>query len=255
MRPLQLLILGGSSEASALARALAGDPRYAAQLSLAGRTEIPAPSPVPVRIGGFGGAEGLARFLAEQHIDLLVDATHPFAVQMKINAIEAARMANVPLLAVRRAAWIAQEGDNWIEVADMQNAALALGEAPKRVFLTVGRQELAPFRLVPQHDYLLRSVDAPPPEALPPRAEVIAARGPFSVDDELELLRTHRTDRLVTKNSGGEATAAKLEAARIMNLPVVMVRRPLLPLAPASVETVAEALHWVELQHQATTSA
>jgi precorrin-6A/cobalt-precorrin-6A reductase len=251
----KLLILGGSAEGMALARALAGDARYDAMLSLAGCTEHPAPSPIPVRRGGFGGAEGLARALADSGVDVLIDATHPFAAEMKQNAVRAAKRAGVKLLAIRRPAWEPREGDRWISVTTMKEAAGVLGKTPKRVLLTTGRKELAPFARAPQHFYVLRSVEAPLREALPPRVEVITARGPFALADELRLLRNKSIDILVTKNSGGTATAAKLEAARTLSLPVVMVRRPKVSDAPASVSTVAEALDWLERGHRVTSSA
>jgi precorrin-6A/cobalt-precorrin-6A reductase len=251
---LKLLILGGSGEGAALARALADDPRTVTTLSLAGRTEHPAPSPVPMRTGGFGGAEGLARYLAETGTHVLVDATHPFAAQMKRNAVEAAQLAGVALLAIRRPAWEPVEGDHWILVASLDEAAAALGTTPRRVLLTTGRKELAPFVAEAQHFYLLRSVEAPLREALPPHVTAITARGPFNLASERALLKGHAIDIVVTKNSGGTATAAKLEAARALALPVIMVRRPEVPEAP-SVETVEEAFAWLERHHDGTISA
>lgn len=253
MRQTKLLILGGSSEAAALSRSLARDSRFAATLSLAGRTEHPAESPIPTRSGGFGGAEGLARYLAESRIDVLVDATHPFAAKIKRNAVEAAGRAGVELLAIRRPPWTPEPGDNWIMVGSIEEAAAALGDEPKRVMLTTGRKDLAHFVGRPQHFYLLRSVEAPPRDALPPRVKVLSARGPFSLADEQKLLQEHAIDILVTKNSGGTATASKLAAARTLDLPVVMVRRPEMPDAP-SVETVAEAIAWLERCHGSTSS-
>jgi precorrin-6A/cobalt-precorrin-6A reductase len=254
MKPLKLLILGGSGEAAGLARALHGGTRYDVIVSLAGRTVEPAPIPGKVRSGGFGGAEGLARVLADEGFDLVIDATHPFAVQMKANAIQAARAASVPLLAIRRPPWVQQKDDRWSMVESIEGAAVALGQTPRRVFLTTGRNELEPFVAASQHFYLLRSVEAPLPEELPPRVELITARGPFALDDERRLLETHGIDVVVTKNSGGTATYAKLEAARALNLPVIMVRRPELPDGP-SVATVVEALAWLERHHGVTSSA
>ncbi|MGC1178294.1 MAG: cobalt-precorrin-6A reductase [Methyloceanibacter sp.] len=254
MPQTKLLILGGSSEAAALARTLAAEPRYTSKLSLAGRTEHPAQSPLPTRSGGFGGAEGLARYLTENRIDVLVDATHPYAAQMKQNAVKAARLTGVTFLAIRRPPWTPEPGDTWIVVADLEAAAPALGEQPKRVLLTTGRKELAPFKAAPQHFYLLRSVEAPARDALPPRVKMITARGPFTFADEFKLLKAHAIEVLVTKNSGGTATAAKLAAARALNLPVVMVRRPAIPDAP-SVETVRETLAWLERGHDGASSA
>lgn len=254
MQRTNLLILGGSSEGAGLARALASDPRFEATLSLAGATQHPAESPTPMRSGGFGGAEGLARYLTENRIDALIDATHPFAARMKRHAVEAASLAKVTLLAIRRPAWVPEPGDNWILVGNLEDAAAALGQKPQRVMLTTGRKELAPFKVAGQHFYVMRSVQAPEPGDLPARVELIIARGPFRLDDELKLLQAHTIDVLVTKNSGGTATAAKLAAARALSLPVIMVRRPEVPGAPC-VESVAEALAWLEQTHGSTSSA
>jgi precorrin-6A/cobalt-precorrin-6A reductase len=253
VKQTKLLILGGSGEAAALARALDGDARYDVTLSLAGRTSEPVKLPGTIRTGGFGGAEGLSRTLHDEKFDAVIDATHPFADQIKANAIEAARLTGVPLLAIRRPSWTPVDGDNWIMVEDLEGAAVALGETAKRVFLTTGRDELRPFAKASQHFYLLRSVEAPARDELPAHVELITARGPFRLVDELALLKQHAIDIVVTKNSGGEATYAKLAAARALGLPVVMVRRPMLPEAP-SVETVVEALQWLEQHHVSANS-
>jgi precorrin-6A/cobalt-precorrin-6A reductase len=253
VKPTKLLILGGSGEAAALARALEGDARFDVTLSLAGRTSEPVKLPGTVRTGGFGGAEGLARTLTDEKFGAVIDATHPFADQIKANAIEAAGVARVPLLAIRRPPWRPVEGDNWILVENLEGAAAALGDAPKRVFLTTGRDELRPFTEASRHFYLLRSIEAPAPSELPPHVELIIARGPFHLEDELTLLKQHAIDIIVTKNSGGGATYAKLEAARALGLPVIMVRRPALPDAP-SVEAVDDALHWLEQHHVSANS-
>jgi precorrin-6A/cobalt-precorrin-6A reductase len=247
---MNLLILGGTSEASALGRALADDRRFRATISLAGRTRNPATQPVPVRIGGFGGVDGLVRYIVEHRIDALIDATHPFAAQMSRNAEAAARQTATAALVIQRPAWQKQPGDRWIEVPDLPAAAQALGPVAHRVMLTIGRKDLQPFAAAPHHHYLLRSVDAPPPESLPPHAEVITARGPFALADELDLLRVRQIEILVTKNSGGIATEAKLTATRMLRLPVIMVTRP----APPDAETVAtvpEALAWLSHHHAA----
>ncbi|HKM65230.1 MAG TPA: cobalt-precorrin-6A reductase [Acidisphaera sp.] len=241
---MRLLILGGTTEASALARAVAGDGRVRATLSLAGRTRAPLAQPVPVRVGGFGGSEGLADYLTAHRIDAVIDATHPFASQITANAVAAARTARVPLLGLVRPPWHAQAGDRWQVVSGIAAAAAALGPNKLRVLLTLGRQDLAPF--VPMaHHFVLRSIDAPPVELVPPGAEVILARGPFREDDERALLTQRRIDVVVTKNAGGEATRAKLDAARALGLPVVMVARPPLPDCEM-VETVQDALAWLD---------
>ena len=248
---MNLLILGGTTEATALARALAVDARFSATLSLAGITRRPASQPIPVRMGGFGGVVGLVRYLQQHRIGALVDATHPFASQMTANAIVATRETGTPLLVVLRPAWQPTAGDHWTMVESMEAVAAALGTVPRRVLLTIGQKDLAPFRAAPWHHYVLRSVDPPPAETLPPHATVIAARGPFALPDEERLLRDERIDVVVTKNSGGSATAGKLAAARKLGLPVVMLARPPLP-QTATVGSVGEVLAWLQERHAST---
>jgi precorrin-6A/cobalt-precorrin-6A reductase len=226
MPPCNILILGGTGEAAALANLLAGDDRFNPVLSLAGRTIAPRLPPIPWRSGGFGGVQGLARYLVENHVQALIVATHPFAVQMRQNAIAAIRAVNIPVLMIERPAWQAGDGDRWIEVPDMTQAAAALGSVPRRVLLTIGRQDLAPFAAAPWHDYTIRSVDAPPPESLPPGAKIITARGPFTEAADRQMLNQARIEVIVTKNSGGTATEGKLHAARALGITVVMVARP-----------------------------
>ncbi len=221
-----MLILGGSSEASALASALAGRPDIAATLSLAGRVREPAPQPLPTRVGGFGGVAGLAAYLHAEGIALLVDATHPFAATMSANARGAARRAGVPLLDAGRGGWTPEADDRWREVDTMAEAAAALGPRPRRAFLTVGRLQLAAFAAAPLHHYLVRSIDPVGAGHGLADAAFVTARGPFPVEAEIELMRNHRIDVLVTKNSGGTASFAKIAAARSLGLPVVLVRPP-----------------------------
>lgn len=255
MPPLRVLILGGSAEASALARRLVGDGRFAPVLSLAGSTRSPVLPPIPHRIGGFGGVEGLAGWLAESSVDLLVCATHPFAAQMRRHAVEAARRTRTPLLVVERPAWTPGAGDEWIPVPDMAAAAAALGETPRRVLLTVGQKDLSPFVRAPQHAYVIRSIDPPTPQSLPPGAEVISARPPFGEVEERALLAAHRIEVVVTKNSGGGDTAAKLAAARQLGVTVVMVERPpALGLDGLDAERAADAagvMAWLDARHEA----
>jgi precorrin-6A/cobalt-precorrin-6A reductase len=232
---LRLLILGGTTEASALARLLVGEAWVAPVLSLAGRTRLPVLPPIPSRIGGFGGASGLADYLRAGRIGLLIDATHPFAARISANAEAAAEIAGVPRLVLQRPCWTPVEGDRWTPVASVSAAAAALGETPRRVFLTIGRHDLPPFRAAPQHRYLIRSVDAPAPDLLPPLAEILTGRGPFDIAAETTLMRQRAIDALVTKNSGGDD--AKLRAARTLGLPVIMVDRPAAPIG----DTVADA--------------
>lgn len=238
---MRVLILGGTTEARRLAALLAADGRIAATLSLAGRTEKPAPQPLPTRVGGFGGADGLAAYLAAERIDVLVDATHPFAERISVNAATASAAAGVPLLALERPAWTPVAGDRWMDVPDLAAAAVALGGAPRRVFLTTGRLGAAAFKAAPQHRYLLRSIDPPEANDLPPTCDVVLARGPFTVADEIALMRREAVEIVVTKNSGAVAAADKLTAARALGLPVVMIARAARP----DGETVAtpEAAH------------
>ena len=253
MSRLKVLLLGGTTEASALAERIAEDERFEGTLSLAGVTLSPKVSPLEVRTGGFGGAEGLAADLQQHEIDALVDATHPFAAVISANAATAAATVSVPCIAVCRPPWEEAPGDCWIRVPDMPSAAAALGPAPRTVFLTIGRKDLAPFRAAPQHRYVVRSVDPPPQGLLPDGAVFIAARGPFALEAEERLLRDHGIETIVTKNSGGEATVAKLTAARRRGLPVVMVNRP--PAAGPAVPTVDDAWDWLVARHKETASA
>jgi precorrin-6A/cobalt-precorrin-6A reductase len=182
---MRVLILGGTTEASAIARALAGDARFDPVLSLAGRTRSPVPPPIPWRTGGFGGVAGLAAYLRQEAVDAVIDATHPFAAQMKAHAAEAC--GSIPHITVLRPPWEAVPDDRWLRVATMTQAAAALGPVARRVFLTVGQGELAPFG--PPHDYLVRTVD--PPADAPAGAVVLTARGPFTAEDDRALMLAH----------------------------------------------------------------
>ena len=242
--PMNVLILGGTTEASDIARGLTDDPAMRAVLSLAGRTRAPSLPAVATRRGGFGGVDGLARYLRDYEVDALVDATHPFAAQMSRHALEAAALAGVRRLAVIRPAWQSQPGDDWTAVLTMPDAVQALGPLPRRVFLAVGRQELAPFTAAPWHSYLIRSIEPPDPGDLPPCARCIAARGPFEPEAERRLLRDEGIEVLVAKNAGGTAAVAKLTAARDLGLPIVMVARPS-AVPGQSVADAAGALAWL----------
>jgi precorrin-6A/cobalt-precorrin-6A reductase len=222
---MKVLVLGGTGEGRALADRLAGRPDFEATVSLAGRTAHPAPLPLPTRIGGFGGPEGLARHLSDAGIDALVDATHPFAERISANAVAAATLTGVPLVVLARPPWTRGPGDRWTEVADLAAAAAALGPVPRRVLLTVGRLGLAAFAAAPQHDYLVRTIDDPGDAGLP-RARVILERPPFDAAAEAALMRREGIEVVVTKNSGGPATYGKIEAARALALRVVLVRPP-----------------------------
>ena len=245
------LILGGTSEAHALANAAARvglDAIY----SYGGRTRAPPGQPVPIRVGGFGGANGLADYISRENITHVVDATHPFAVEISHNAVAACMSNGTPLIALVRPPWVKEPGDIWTEVIDIASAVSALPAEPARVFLAIGRQHIAPFGAKPQHAYTLRFVD-PPHEALPlANAEVLVSRGPFSFHGELDMMRARRIEWIVARNSGGAGARAKIDAARELGLPVVMIKRPELP-DRMRVESVVEVMHW--LGHRACLGA
>jgi precorrin-6A/cobalt-precorrin-6A reductase len=251
-RAMKILVLGGTAEARALAGKLADRKDIAATLSLAGRTAKPHAQGVPTRIGGFGGVEGLAAYLRDERIDALIDATHPYADTISANAVRAADQAGVPVLALRRAPWERTPGDQWIEVGSVAEAVAALGAAPRRVFLALGRNEIDGFATAPQHTYLVRSVDPVDPPLSVPHAIYLTARGPISEAADRALLERHRIDAVVAKNSGGDASYGKIAAARALHLPVVVLKRPAMP-DTASVETVEEVLAW--LDHAVTLAA
>jgi precorrin-6A/cobalt-precorrin-6A reductase len=231
VKRLRLLVLGGTTEGSSLCRRLAGEPAVDAILSLAGATAHPAPAPIPQRIGGFGGAAGLADYLRGENIDAVVDATHPFAARMSANAAKACRLNTTPLVVFTRPPWARERGDRWTEVATMDAAVAALGTARKTVFLTQGRLQLAAFARAPQHRYIVRAIDRPGEIDALPDCKLVLARGPFALADELRLMRTEEVATLVTKNSGGRATYPKIEAARALGIEVIMVERPPAPAA------------------------
>jgi precorrin-6A/cobalt-precorrin-6A reductase len=240
---MRALILGGTGDANRLADAFIRE-HINAIYSYAGRTQIPLGHSLPTRIGGFGGATGLADYIREQGITHVVDATHPFAAEMSRHAVEACAATGIPLLALERTPWVCESGDNWIEVADIDAAVAALPEKRARVFLAIGRQHIAPFAAKPQHAYTLRFVDAPD-AALPlADAEVIMSRGPFTGDGDRELMRSRGIDVLVARNSGGTGARAKIDAARELGLPVIMIARPALPERPR-VESVEDVLAWL----------
>ena len=245
-RRAHLLILGGTAEARALAAlAVARFGRRArVTTSLAGRTRAPAPVAGAARRGGFGGAAGLARFLRRGGVDALVDATHPFAARISANAEAAAAAAGVPRLVLRRPAWRRRPGDRWIVVADADAAARAAARARGRVLLTVGSGELGRFAGLPGRRLVARMIERPPRDALPAGARLLLARGPFELAGETTLLRRHRIAVVVAKASGGDATRAKLDAARALGLTVILIRRPKPPAGPTAA-TPRAALGWV----------
>lgn len=239
---MRALILGGTSDAGLLATAIA-DARIDAVYSYGGRTRAPADQPLPTRIGGFGGVSGLADYIRREGITHVIDATHPFAAEMSRNAVEACAITGTALIALERAPWARAPSDSWIEANDVGAAAAALPEAPARVFLAIGRQHIAPFAQKPQHAYTLRFVD-PPEAALPFAAHVIVSRGPFTLDGELDMMRTRGINWIVARNSGGDGARAKIDAARILGLPVVMISRPQLS-ERLRVESVTEVMQWL----------
>jgi precorrin-6A/cobalt-precorrin-6A reductase len=246
-----ILILGGTTEARLLAGRLGARNDVAVTLSLAGRTRSPVAMPVPVVSGGFGGADGLARWLAEYKIDLLIDATHPFAAIMSHNAAGASVLSNVPMIALRRTAWEYQTGDRWTNVASPADAIAALGASPRRVFLALGRQEAHAADAAPWHDYLVRSVEPIDPPLMVFSARYILDRGPFTLADDLQLLAENRIDALIAKNSGGTASYEKIAAARELGIEVILIERPSLPDAltfDTVDQTLAAALHTLALK-------
>lgn len=243
----QLLILGGTSDAAALAAQAEAIANLRVITSLAGRTRQPLPLPGQVRVGGFGGEAGLIAYLQAQQIDLVIDATHPFATQMSWHAATATTACKIPYLLLQRPAWQPITGDRWIEVPTHTAAAAALPPEAQRVFLTIGRQELAAFAHLRDRWWLMRMIDPPAANALVPPGDILLERGPFSVDHERSLLQRYRIDAVVSKNSGGAATYAKVVAAREMGLPVVMVQRSPLPPGP-QVTDVEGAIGWLHQQ-------
>jgi precorrin-6A/cobalt-precorrin-6A reductase len=237
------LILGGTREARDLAALLACTPGLRVVSSLAGRVRDPALPVGEVRIGGFGGPEGLAAWLREQQVDAVVDATHPFARTISASAAAACAATGVPLLGLTREPWLEGPGDRWHEVDSLPDAAELLPALGRRVFLTTGRQGLGAFAGLDQAWFLIRCVD-PPDEPLPADGQVILARGPYDAAAERALMEDHQIDVLVTKNSGGPLTAGKLDAARDLDLPVIMVRRPPVPDIPRR-STPDEAARWL----------
>jgi len=213
---------------------------------LAGRVRNPALPVGQVRIGGFGGADGLAGHLRAHAVDALVDATHPFAATISAHAAAAARATGCPLVLIRRPGWTAQPGDRWTRVPDMAAAASAVAALPPGcVFITTGRRDLAAFAGDSGHRFLVRTVD-PPSGALPVPMTLILARGPYTTDGEAALMREHDVTALVTKDSGGQLTAGKLAAARARGIPVVMVERPEAPPGVRAVATVDQARAWLD---------
>jgi precorrin-6A/cobalt-precorrin-6A reductase len=225
----RLLILGGTGDAVKLAAQTVLISGLETITSLAGRTSEPSTVTGVIRVGGFGGEAGLVEYLRSNSIDLLIDATHPFAAQISGNAAKAATTVGIPLLMLVRPAWERLPLDSWIEVESIEDAVTAIPATAERIFLTIGRQQLAPFATLTDRWCLMRSIDPPAVDLPLPPGKMLLDRGPFSLEQERQLLREYRIDTIVSKNSGGDATYAKMIAARELGLPVVMVQRPIMP--------------------------
>lgn len=237
---MRVLLLGGTGEARALAARL--HPGVDIISSLAGRVPDPALPVGPVRVGGFGGVEGLAQWLRDNEITAVVDATHPFAATMTAHAAQACAELELPHLVLARPAW--DPGEAIVVGSDTEAADVVARQRYSRVFLTTGRSGVAPFTGSDAW-FLIRVVTPPDPEVLPRRHEVLLSRGPYTYDDECALLRDNDIDVLVTKNSGGALTEAKLAAANDLGVAVVMIERPPLPAGVQTASTVEEAVAWV----------
>ena len=243
----KILILGGTGDAVKLASKLAAISEIEIISSLAGRTKKPAILVGQVRIGGFGGSEGLATYLRENSIDILIDATHPCAGQITRNGAIASQLVNIPHLMLVRPQWEKVSGDDWIEVETVEAAAQQIPVTARRVFITSGRQQLEPFALrsltYPETWYLIRSID--PPNIQLPNSKTLLERGPFGLAEERSLLHKYQIEAIVSKNSGGDATYAKIIAARELGIPIVMVQRPTMPRGE-KVTSIEEAIAWLQ---------
>ena len=239
----KILILGGTAEAVALARALEDWPDAHVITSLAGRTRSPKTQNGALRVGGFGGVQGLARYLRDETMDILIDATHPFAAQMSGQAREASERAGIPCLKLLRPPWHKELGDCWIEVENIKAAAAHLRGTKHRVFLTSGHKDIEEFADLGECWFLIRTIE-PVTGPLPGHHLCLNARGPFDEASEIALLQKHRIDRLVTKASGGVSTYAKVAAARSLGIPVIMIKRPTTPPGPI-VQSIDDALAWL----------
>ncbi|MCM6775453.1 cobalt-precorrin-6A reductase [Nocardia sp. CDC159] len=241
---MRILILGGTREARELAEKATGERGFEIVSSLAGRVREPVLPAGEVRVGGFGGVVGLRDWLVDNGIGAVIDATHPFAATMSAHAAEAASDLGLPVIQLRRPGYREQPGDRWVRVADLTAAAETVATLGERIFLSIGRQGVGAFAGLSRPWFLIRAID-PPTGPLPPNHEILLARGPFAVHDERRLLAEREIDVLVTKDSGGAATTAKLDAARSLRLPVVMIDRPPVPAGMSQVESVAAVWDWL----------
>ncbi len=240
---MRVLLLGGTTEASQIAAELAAA-AVVATYSYAGRTAMPVAQPLPTRVGGFGGVAGLAQYLRAEQVTHVIDATHAFAARMSRNAALACVETGTKLIALERAPWREGPGDDWRCVSDIEAAVAALPDIPARIFLSIGRQNLAAFSARPHHFYLLRLVDAPVAPLALPNARIVLARGPFTLDGDLALLRDNGISHVIAKNAGGDGARAKLDAARVLGLPVIMIGRPHTPERRVAC-SVHEVMRWL----------
>jgi precorrin-6A/cobalt-precorrin-6A reductase len=239
----KVLVLGGTTEATTLAQVLAQQ-AIPAILSYAGRVAQPRAQPLPVRMGGFGGIDGLTAYLRDNAITHLIDATHPFAATISHNALAACARTGTPCLALTRPPWEAQPGDKWTNLPDLNAVIAALDGPPQRIFLAIGRQHIDRFATQPQHHYLLRMVDAPDTAPPLPNHTLILDRGPFTLANDTAMLRTHHIQHIIAKNAGGTGARAKLDAARGLGLTVTMIARPKLP-PRSETQSITETLDWL----------
>lgn len=238
---MRVLLLGGTTEASAMAQRLA-KAKIDTVFSYAGRTRAPILQPLPTRLGGFGGVAGLRDYLHSEAITHVIDATHPFAAGMSNNAFEAC--TDIPLVRLERPPWTPQSGDNWYMVDRINDMPDALPDTPATVFLAIGKQQIGLFAAKPQHHYILRLVDAPDALLPLPRTSVIIARGPFTTDGDTTLMIKHKVTHVLAKNAGGTAAIAKLDAARALRLPVIMAERP--ALRGEALPTINAVMAWLD---------
>ena len=241
----RLLILGGTGDAVQLAAQTVKIPELETITALAGRTSQPGAVAGTIRMGGFGGETGLAEYLQTMAIDLLIDATHPFAAQISWHAAHAAARVGIPHSILIRPEWVRSSQDNWIEVESIEQAVTAIPVTAQRIFLTIGRQQLAPFASLTDRWCLIRSIDPPSAETILPPGKLLLDRGPFNLAQERQLLRNYQIQAIVSKNSGGEATYAKIIAARELGIPVVIIQRPIAP-AGDRFEQVSDAISWLQ---------
>ncbi|NES99808.1 MAG: cobalt-precorrin-6A reductase [Sphaerospermopsis sp. SIO1G2] len=241
---MRVLILGGTGDARELAVRVANMTGVEAIASLAGATRQPTAPLGNVRVGGFGGVSGLVNYLRENQIDVLIDATHPFAAQISDNAAQAAQEVGISRLLLNRLHWEKLPGDDWIEVDNHTNAALALENQAQRVFLTIGRQEISAFAYLQNIWFLMRMIDPPKADSLIPKGLILYDKGPFNLEQEREILIQYEIDTIVSKNSGGNATYPKIIAARELGIKVVMVKRPPVPMGE-EVADVEGVVNWL----------